>query len=112
MVVWGPFSPWRGSCSCGPPIRFLLFWGGFDLVVLSLLSFVLVSLPRSVSVFALWVLGAVGVRLSLLCLLVFFLLLFCSLVWLGRCVCGLLVVCLSAPPLSVFASLPPAARPV
>ena len=39
-------------------------------------------------------------------------LVFCSPVWLGLCVCVLLVWCLSAPPLSVFASLPPAVRPV
>ena len=71
-----------------------------------------VHLPRSLSALPSRVRGAVGVRLSLLCLLVFFPLVFCSPVWLGLCVCVLLVWCLSAPPLSVFASLPPAVRPV
>ena len=107
-----PFSPWRGSCSCGPPFRFLLFWGGFDLVVLSLPSFVLVSLLRSLSGSAL--LGSRCCRCEASAIVPFgvspFVL--CSPVWLGPFACVLFVWRLLAPLLPVFASLPPAVGPV
>ena len=110
--MWGPFLTPAGFLLLRPPCSVSAFWDGFDLVVLSLPSFVLVSLPRSLSGSAL--LGSRCCRCEASAFVPFgvspFVL--CSPVWLGPFACVLLVWRLSAPPLPVFASLPPAVGPV